>query len=231
MSGHDLDGATNEGRRGAMTIQTIAVGAFQENAYLVIDEETRRAALIDPGAEGERLLAAVREAGAELEAIWLTHAHVDHVGGIAAVKRARDVPIFMHPDGTPLYESAVQHGELFGIPMEAPPPSDATLAEGQTLRLGSLAFQVMETPGHAPGHVVIYGHGVAFVGDCLFAGSIGRTDLPMSDGAELARSLSRICTLPDATVVYPGHGPATTIGRERVSNPFLNGVARIPGAR
>jgi glyoxylase-like metal-dependent hydrolase (beta-lactamase superfamily II) len=230
MTEYDLAGATNGGRAGAMTIRTMPVGAFQENAYLVIDDETHRAALIDPGAEGERLLAAAREADAEIEAIWLTHAHVDHVGGIAAVKRARDVPVFMHPDGTPLYESAVQHGEFFGIPVEAPPPADATLEEGQTLRLGALAFTVMETPGHAPGHVVIHGHGVAFVGDCLFAGSIGRTDLPMSNGAELARSLSRICTLPDDTVVYPGHGPATTIGRERVANPFLNGVARIPGA-
>lgn len=213
-----------------MQIQTLTVGAFQENTYLLIDEATQHAVLIDPGAEGERLVAAVQAAGAELQAIWLTHAHVDHVGGIAAVKRAFDVPVLMHPGGAPLYQSAMQHALFFGISIEEPPPVDAQLAEGQTLELGSLAFQVIETPGHAPGHVVIHGHGVAFVGDCLFAGSIGRTDLPFSNGAQLASSLARIAALPEETVVYPGHGPATTIGRERETNPFLNGAARIPGA-
>jgi len=213
-----------------MKIETLTVGAFQENCYLVSDEQTRRAVLIDPGAEGERLVAAVHAAGVELNAIWLTHAHVDHVGGIAAVKRALDVPVLMHPAGAPLYEGAVEHALFFGIPIEEPPPVDAPLAEGQILDVGTLAFEVMEAPGHAPGHVVIHGHGVAFVGDCLFAGSIGRTDLPFSNGAQLASSLAKIATLPSDTVVYPGHGPATTIGRERESNPFLNGAARIPGA-
>jgi glyoxylase-like metal-dependent hydrolase (beta-lactamase superfamily II) len=213
-----------------MKVQTFTVGAFQENCYLVLDEATRHAVLIDPGADGERLAAAVRAEDAQLAAIWLTHAHVDHVGGIAAVKRAFDIPVVMHPDGKPLYERAEEHGRFFGIPVEAPPPSDAELADGQVLQVGSLSFQVMAAPGHAPGHVVIHGHGVAFVGDCLFYGSIGRTDLPLSDGAQLAQSLARICTLPEATVVYPGHGPATTIGHELATNPFLNGSARIPGA-
>src|SRR5581483_3163526 len=211
-------------------IQTLTVGPFQENTYLLIDEATRRAVFIDPGAEAPRLLAALHASGAELDAIWLTHAHVDHVGAIAALKRSYDVPIYLHPSSEPLYRAAVSHGLLFGLQVEEPPPADRPLAEGDTLHVGQLAFQVMHTPGHEPGHVVIHGHGVAFVGDCLFAGSVGRTDLPLANGAALARSLERICALGDATVVYPGHGPATTIGRERAENPFLIGVVRIVGA-
>lgn len=212
-----------------MKVRAITVGAFQENAYLVSDEATAHAVLIDPGAEGERLAAAVRDAGVTLDAIWLTHAHVDHVGGIAAVKRAFDVPVYLHPDAEPIYRSAVQHGAAFGLRVEAPPAADRALAEGDELRVGRLAFRVMHTPGHEPGHVVFHGEGVAFVGDCLFAGSVGRTDLPLSDPAALARSLDRIAALGDEVVAYPGHGPATTIGRERASNPFLNGTARILG--
>lgn len=212
-----------------MKIQTFPVGAFQENAYLLVDDTTGRAVFVDPGAEGERLLAALRASGAQLDGIWLTHAHVDHVGGIAAIKRVHDVPIALHPADAPLYRHAVEHGRLFGLTIEEPPPPERELAEGDVLHVGSLAFDVMHAPGHAPGHVVIHGHGVAFTGDCLFAGSIGRTDLPLSNGAQLTRSLDRICALGDDVVVYPGHGPATTIGREREQNPFLNGTARIPG--
>ena len=109
---------------------------------------------------------------------------------------------------------------------DPPPPPDASFSDGERLSLGALRFEVMHAPGHAPGHVVIYGEGCLFAGDCLFAGSIGRTDLPLSDGAALHRSLERIAALPEATVVYPGHGPSTTIGAELRSNPFLTGLAR-----
>ncbi len=212
-----------------MSVQTIVVGPMQENSYLVIDDESRRSVLVDPGDEGDRLVSIVRESGVTLEAIWLTHAHVDHVGGIAAVKRAFDVPVYVHPSDRPLYDSAVKHGAMFGLAVEAPPPPDRMLADGDVLRVGSMAFDVMHTPGHAPGHVVLHGHGLAFVGDCLFAGSIGRTDLPLSHAPDLAHSLELIAALPPETVVYPGHGPATTIARERRTNPFLNGMARVVG--
>ncbi len=212
-----------------MIVQTFTVGPFQENTYLLIDEDTQHAVLIDPGDEGKRLLDAVEKSRAKLDAIWLTHAHVDHVGGIAAIKRAANVPVHLHPLDRPLYDSAKRHGEVFGLRVEAPPPPEEALAEGGTLHVGNLTFGVMHTPGHAPGHVVIHGHGIAFVGDCLFAGSVGRTDLPFSNGAELARSLERICALPGETIVYAGHGAATTIRDELESNPFVNGTVRISG--
>lgn len=214
-----------------MKIQTIAVGPLQENSYLVIDEEARRAVFVDPGDEPERLLRALDESGADLEAIWLTHSHMDHVGAIAGIVRRHPVPILVHPAGIPVYRGAAEHARYFGLEIEQPPPAEGTLREGDTLSVGDTRFQVIHTPGHEPGHVVIYGNGVAFVGDCLFAGSVGRTDLPMASGPELARSLERIVALGDDVKVYPGHGPATTIGHERRHNPFLNGSVRIAGAQ
>jgi len=214
-----------------MKVERFAVGPFQENSYLLVDERAGHAVLIDPGDEASRLLGALAASGAALDAIWVTHGHMDHVGAIAAIKRVHDVPVFLHPGDLPLYRAAAEHGLAFGATVEQPPEPDGAFADGQRLAVGSLAFTVMHAPGHSPGHVVIHGHGIAFVGDCLFAGSVGRTDLPLSNGSDLARTLERIAALGDATVVYSGHGPATTIGRERAENPFLNGLARIAASR
>lgn len=210
-----------------MRIETLAVGAFQENSYLLIDEQGGECVLIDPGAEPERLIAAVEKSRASLRAMWITHAHIDHLGAIAGVKRRWSVPIYLHPLDATLYRHAHTQAALYGLPFEDPPAPDQELADGDLLRVGALSFEVMHVPGHAPGHVMIHGHGVAFVGDCLFAGSVGRTDLPGSNGGHLSRSLERITALDPATVLYPGHGPATTVGEELQSNPFLNGTARI----
>ena len=210
-----------------MKVQGFSVGPFQENSYLVLDAQARHAVLIDPGDEASRLLRALDQSGAALDAIWVTHGHMDHVGAIAAILRARPVPVFLHPGDLPLYRAAAELAIAFGATLEQPPDPTDELADGQRLRVGDLEFTVMLAPGHSPGHVVIHGHGVAFVGDCLFAGSIGRTDLPMANGAQLATTLERIAALDPATVVYSGHGPPTTIARERESNPFLNGAARI----
>ena len=219
--------------RGSITtdvnVQTLTVGAFQENTYLVVDDRTYRAVIIDPGGEGDKLVDAIDHSAAKLEAIWITHAHVDHVGGIASIKRRWDVPIYLHPLDLRLYQAASRQAEVYGIPFEEPPPPDREFADGQVLKLGEVEMEVMHAPGHSPGHVVIHGAGIALVGDCLFAGSIGRTDLPFSNPPQLAASLEKISSLAPETVVYPGHGIQTTIAEERLSNPFLNGTARIVG--
>jgi hydroxyacylglutathione hydrolase len=210
-----------------MKVDVRTVGAFQENCYLIVDEDTNHAVLVDPGADGDEVLAMLEQSGAELQAIWVTHAHVDHVGGIAAVRRAHDVPVFLHPLDNTLYSNlAAESAELFGLPFEQPDGPHRELAEGQVLRCGSMEFTVMHVPGHAPGHVSFNTHGHSFSGDLLFAGSIGRTDLPFSDPFAMDASLDRFGTLPPETRVYPGHGPTTTIGTEQVSNPFLSGRAR-----
>jgi len=210
-------------------VKTITVGAFQENSYLVVDDRSSRAVIVDPGSEGERLVEAINRSGATLEAIWITHAHVDHVGAIAFVKRKWDVPIYLHPLDRRLYDAAGRQAQVYGLPFEEPPAPDHEFADGQQIKVGDAEMTVLHAPGHSPGHVVIHGNGIALVGDCLFAGSIGRTDLPFSNPPQLAASLEKISALPPETVVYPGHGMETTIGQERLSNPFLNGTARIVG--
>jgi hydroxyacylglutathione hydrolase len=208
-------------------VTQITVGAFQENTYLIGDPDSDAIAIVDPGSEPDRIIAEVEATGRNPEAIWITHAHVDHIGAIASVKERWNVPVWLHPLDEPLYRVGGRQAQLYGIPYDEPPPPDRAFAEGETLKLGKLELSVMHAPGHSPGHVVIHGHGNALVGDCLFAGSIGRTDLPFSNPAQLEASLRRIISLPPETVVHPGHGDITTLGEERISNPFLNGTARI----
>ena len=210
-----------------MKIQSLTVGPLEENCYLVIDETTNRAVLIDPGDEPDRILEALHDSGATLEGVWLTHAHFDHVGGLAGVLRAHPVPVHMHPLDAPLHARAVESALGYGFRIEAPPPADSDLAEGDRVMVGSQSFSVMHVPGHAPGHVAFYDDSVVFGGDCLFAGSIGNSEILFGDRKTLDASLQRLVALGDALTVYPGHGRATTIGRERETNPFLLGTARL----
>jgi hydroxyacylglutathione hydrolase len=213
-----------------LIVQQITVGPFQENCYLVSDPGSDALAIVDPGDEPDRIIQAVEKTGKTPVAIWITHAHLDHIGGIAGIKRKWDIPVYVHPLDAGLYASGHLSAEKYGVPFEDPPPAEKDFADGQTLRLGSLELKVSHVPGHAPGHVMIYGHGNALVGDCLFAGSIGRTDLEFCNPSHLDQSLKRIVALPDETVVHPGHGDITTIGTEKISNPFINGTVRIIGA-
>lgn len=213
-----------------MIVESITVGPLAENCWLLADESSRDAVLVDPGDEAARLLRAVDATACTLRAIWLTHAHVDHVGAVTPIAREREVPVFVHPADAPLYERATEIGTHYGMRIERLPAPGGTLGEGDTVTVGGLRFDVWHLPGHAPGHVAFLGNGLLVSGDVLFEGSIGRTDLPLSDPRAMHASLQRLTALAADTRVCPGHGSATTIGRELAHNPFLRGLARPVGA-
>ncbi len=213
-----------------MIVQGITVGPLAENCWLIADEASGVAVLVDPGDEPDRILAAVDATGCTLQAIWLTHAHVDHVGAVAPIAGDRKVPVLVHPADRPFYDGATAMGLRYGMRIEPLPAPGDTLAEGDVLELGTTKFTVWHLPGHAPGHVAFIGAGLCFSGDVLFEGSIGRTDLPLCDPRAMHQSLQRMATLPPDLRVFPGHGGDTTIARELASNPFLRGLARPVGA-
>lgn len=180
--------------------------------------------LVDPGEEAERFLSEAARLRRGITAIWLTHAHLDHIAGVSAVHRATGAAIHLHPADRALYDGLPEQGRWFGLRLESPPGPDVMLHHGQRLKVGDTAFEVRHLPGHSPGHVCFIGAGVVLGGDVLFEGSIGRTDLPGGDLEALLSGIRReLLVLPDATIVFPGHGPPTTIGREREENPFLVG--------
>lgn len=217
-----------------MILETHAAPPFFKNGYVLGCESTREAVVIDPGDEVELLLDAVKRHALNPQAILLTHAHLDHVTG---VRRAKDalggIPVWLHEGDHFLYQGVVQQGAMFGLHVEPQPAVDHFYAEGQTLRFGEYEIAVYHTPGHCPGGVALAVNGdprttgpterrILIVGDTLFAGSIGRTDLPGGDTDTLLRSIRDVLfSFPDGTPVYSGHGEVTTIGREKRSNPFL----------
>ena len=211
-----------------MKIDVRTVGLFEENCYLVVDESSGRAVLVDPGDEGDRIVEMVRASGATLEAIWLTHAHIDHIGAINEVRRKYEVPVHLHPLDLPYYERlSARAAEMYGMVGWDQPDVAATAARRRRRLICGRARVHGDARAWArAGHVSFNGHGVALSGDLLFAGSIGRTDLPLSDAYAMDTSLATFSSLPIETVVYPGHGPATTIARELETNPFLSGRAR-----
>lgn len=208
-----------------MRIRTYTGSGFGENAYLAECEETGAAVAVDPGSGAERMVSDLEREGGSLDAILLTHAHLDHVEGVHTVRAfAPDVPILLHPADGGLYRSLPQQAAMFGLRAEPQPEPTGELTPGERFDFGNTGFDIRFTPGHAPGHVILVAadHGLALVGDVVFQGSIGRTDLPGGDFKTLMRSIrDEVLSLPDETVLYPGHGPATTVGAERAGNPFL----------
>lgn len=210
-----------------MHIQIIPVTPFEQNCSLLVCEETGHAALVDPGGEPERLLAAVEAANAKLEKLILTHGHFDHVGAVGQMARELDLPIEgPHRDDAFLLETLPQWCAQFGFPPAEVFVPDRWLAQGDQVRFGAQTLDVHHCPGHTPGHVVLFHEGTrsAIVGDVIFRGSIGRTDFPRGDQATLLRSIrERIWPLGDDVTLLPGHGPRTTVGEERLHNPFVQG--------
>jgi hydroxyacylglutathione hydrolase len=213
-----------------MILERRAVPPFMKNGFTLGCEETREGVIVDPGDEVDELLDAARQHRLTIGAILLTHAHLDHVTGVARAKQALGVPVWLHRDDNFLYERVVQQGQMFGLAVEPQPPIDHFYDGEGPLRFGRYDVRVLHTPGHCPGGVCLAVSrqgdptSTLVVGDTLFAGSIGRTDLPGGDMDTLLRSIREVLfRFADDTVVWSGHGEATTIGREKRTNPFLVG--------
>ena len=228
-----------------MIIEEITVTAFQQHTRILGCEKTKRAICIDPGDDSEEIVRAIDKHGFALQAIAVTHAHLDHVGGVSALKKLKPAAdIMLHKADEFIYEALPEQAAWIGIPreqwpafgfdFEAPPKVDGYWEDGQSYKVGELEFKILHCPGHTPGHVVLYepAERKVFVGDVLFAGSIGRTDLPGGSTEQLLNSIkSKLLTLSDDVKVYSGHGPVTTIGEERLTNPFLIGSHQLGGGR
>jgi hydroxyacylglutathione hydrolase len=205
-------------------LEMLTVGPFQENCYIIGDEQTGEGALIDPGDEAARIALAVEQTGLEIGEIIITHAHIDHVGAVATLVDEYACPVLMHAEAEPMLQQLPTQAMMMGLRFGKVPAVDRHIEDEDVLEVGGLGLRSLYTPGHAPGHLAFYleSEGLVLAGDALFAGSVGRTDLFGGDMEVLLRSISeRLMTLPDETRVLPGHGPETTIGAERANNPFL----------
>ena len=211
-----------------MIIETFPVGMLECNCTILGDETTREAIVIDPGDEVDELIEEVASRGITVRAILLTHAHLDHITGVDRAKAALQVPIWLHRDDLFLYDAIEEQARMFGLRAKRQPPVDRFYTPGEPFAFGRHVVDIRHTPGHCPGGVCLAIGPVdsqareLFVGDTLFAGSIGRTDLPGGDHETLIRSITtELFSFPDETIVHAGHGPDTTIGRERRTNPYL----------
>ena len=209
-----------------MILEMLTVGPFQENCYVIGDEATGEGALIDPGDEAARIALAVERTNLEIGWIIITHAHIDHVGAVAALVEEYACSVLMHAEAEPMLGQLPTQAMMMGLKFGTVPAVDRHIEDDEVLEVGGLELKALYTPGHAPGHLAFYleGEGLVLSGDALFAGGVGRTDLFGGDMELLLRSIDeRLMTLPDETRVLPGHGPETTIGEERAHNPFLGG--------
>ncbi|MEW6003210.1 MAG: MBL fold metallo-hydrolase [Nitrospirota bacterium] len=203
-----------------MVVKSLVIGPLESNCFIIADENTREALVIDPGDEPDRILSIINKHNFKVKYIICTHAHFDHVGAVSDIKKETGARIIIHRDDLDIYNHTKEMALLWGFEIEPLPEPDSFVSEGDIIKIGNLKFEVFHTPGHSPGGICLYGEGLLITGDTLFAGSVGRTDFYGGDISKLKKSFKRLMSLPDKIKVIPGHGPETTIGRERTYNIF-----------
>ena len=207
-----------------MLMKSLVVGPLQVNCFVIADEKTGESMVIDPGDEPDRIIDVIKGNGLKVKYIICTHAHFDHVGGITELKDETDAKIVIHQEERELYNSAMDQAAFWGYELAPLPEPDMFVKEGDKIEIGHLSFEVFHSPGHSPGGISLYGEGVVFTGDTLFAGSVGRTDFYGGDINKLKKSFLRLMSLPPDTKVFCGHGPASNISREKASNFFMGEI-------
>ena len=209
-----------------LIVHQMSVGPLQVNCFIVACRRTSEAAVIDPGEEGERILHFAEKKGLKIRKVVNTHGHFDHIGANQHIIEMTGAELLIHADDLPLLQNARSHAEVYGLAVAASPEPDRLLDQGDNVQVGDLTFKVFHVPGHSPGGICLMAEGHLFVGDVLFSGSIGRTDLPGGDFDSLVKGVrERLFALSEETIVHPGHGPDTTIARERQNNPFVGDAA------
>jgi glyoxylase-like metal-dependent hydrolase (beta-lactamase superfamily II) len=207
-----------------MIIKKLVVGPLENNCFVIADEKSKECFVVDPGDEPDRIIDFINENNMKVKYIICTHAHFDHVGAVSEIKKETEAKLVIHGYDLNIYHSSRDHAALWGFEIDPLPEPDLFVSEGEVLRIGGLRFEIIHTPGHSPGGICIYGEGILITGDTLFAGSVGRTDLPGGDVESLKQSFIRLMALSDTVKVLPGHGPESTIGKERADNFFSNEI-------
>jgi glyoxylase-like metal-dependent hydrolase (beta-lactamase superfamily II) len=203
-----------------MIIKKLVVGPLESNCFIISDENTKEVLVIDPGDEPDRIIDLINENNFKVKYIVCTHAHFDHVSAVPDLKKETGAKIVIHRDELEIYKNTVDQAALWGYELDPLPEPDMLASEGDKLEIGDLRFEILHTPGHSPGGICLYGEGILITGDTLFAGSVGRTDFYGGNMEKLKSSFKRLMSLSDEVKVLPGHGPESTIGKEKTDNFF-----------
>ncbi|MBI4682990.1 MAG: MBL fold metallo-hydrolase [Nitrospirae bacterium] len=205
-----------------MILERLVVGPLEENTYIIADEASGQAIVVDPGDEPDRIIDIIKHKNLQVHSVICTHTHFDHVGAAGDIKKATGAKILIHKNDLQVYETAKDQAAFWGYDIDDIPGPDGFIDEGHVIEAGNLKFKVLHTPGHSPGGICLYGEGILMSGDTIFRGSVGRTDFPGGSMEELKKSFRRLLDLPQDTKIYSGHGPETTVGMEKKTNFFVN---------